>query len=374
MKPFKKRKRLWLLAFIPAGGLLIGAAALFPAFAEWYSAYIYPPISGFFAWITGFATFSVAEVALWILLAAVVCYPVWVAYKLIRIKTQRKQRALLYVINPVIFAGIIFFAYSTNIGVNYYREPFAVSAGLEVKASSVEELVTLCTALAEEMNTLREEVSESADGIAVLNGDFVATAKEAKSAFDKIEEDYPVLKSGYNHPKPVVLSKVMSYMNITGIFSPFTFEGNINIDAPGFNQPATMTHELSHLRGFMREDEANFIAVLVCKKSDDPIFRYSGAVLSYIHSINALYTSDTKAASEISAALSEGVRRDFNFNNSYWKQFETPVGEVSSAINDSYLKANGQTDGVKSYGRMVDLLLALQREEAEKQSQPQAQE
>jgi hypothetical protein len=27
-------------------------------------------------------------------------------------------------------------------------------------------------------------------------------------------------------------------------------------------------------------------------------------------------------------------------------------------MNDSYLKANSQQDGVKSYGRMVDLLLA----------------
>ena len=27
-------------------------------------------------------------------------------------------------------------------------------------------------------------------------------------------------------------------------------------------------------------------------------------------------------------------------------------------VNDSYLKANGQADGVKSYNRMVDLLVA----------------
>ena len=32
--------------------------------------------------------------------------------------------------------------------------------------------------------------------------------------------------------------------------------------------------------------------------------------------------------------------------------------EVSKAVNDVYLKANDQEDGMKSYGRMVDLLLA----------------
>ena len=42
----------------------------------------------------------------------------------------------------------------------------------------------------------------------------------------------------------------------------------------------------------------------------------------------------------------------------YWRQFETKVAEISDKVNDSYLKANNQEDGVKSYGRMLDLLLA----------------
>ena len=38
----------------------------------------------------------------------------------------------------------------------------------------------------------------------------------------------------------------------------------------------------------------------------------------------------------------------------------------SNKINDTYLKANAQSDGVKSYGRMVDLLLAKYRKDQEK--------
>jgi len=30
-------------------------------------------------------------------------------------------------------------------------------------------------------------------------------------------------------------------------------------------------------------------------------------------------------------------------------------------VNDTYLKANNQSDGVKSYGKVVDLLLAWYR-------------
>ena len=45
-----------------------------------------------------------------------------------------------------------------------------------------------------------------------------------------------------------------------------------------------------------------------------------------------------------------------------WIGFDGKVAEVSNKVNDTYLKVNKQEDGVKSYGRMVDLLLAQHRE------------
>ena len=45
----------------------------------------------------------------------------------------------------------------------------------------------------------------------------------------------------------------------------------------------------------------------------------------------------------------------------FWQQYETPVGEVAQKANDAYLRANKQRDGVRSYGRMVDLLIGLWR-------------
>jgi len=39
------------------------------------------------------------------------------------------------------------------------------------------------------------------------------------------------------------------------------------------------------------------------------------------------------------------------------------VSEVANQINDTYLKVNGQSDGVKSYDRMVDLLVSYRKTE-----------
>lgn len=38
-------------------------------------------------------------------------------------------------------------------------------------------------------------------------------------------------------------------------------------------------------------------------------------------------------------------------------------------LNDAYLKANGQTEGVRSYGRMVDLLIAQMLQEEGEEAQ-----
>ena len=41
----------------------------------------------------------------------------------------------------------------------------------------------------------------------------------------------------------------------------------------------------------------------------------------------------------------------------FWKRYEGKIDDISNEINNTYLKANGVSEGVKSYGKMVDLLL-----------------
>ena len=50
--------------------------------------------------------------------------------------------------------------------------------------------------------------------------------------------------------------------------------------------------------------------------------------------------------------------RDLANYNAYWDAFEGPVEEAATTLNDNYLKFNQQESGVKSYGMMVDLILA----------------
>ena len=150
---------------------------------------------------------------------------------------------------------------------------------------------------------------------------------------------------------------------MTGIYSPFTIEANYNTDMVAYNIPFTACHELAHLRGFMQEQEANFIGYLASTRADSLEFNYSGYMLGWIYCTNALYDVDPDAYEEVRSELSEEAEADLEANSRFWAKYDTPVAEVSDQINDSYLKANGQEDGVASYDRMVEMILTYYREE-----------
>ena len=180
----------------------------------------------------------------------------------------------------------------------------------------------------------------------------------AAAAMEKLGEVYPSMKGYYPKPKRVFWSDFLSYQHISGVFSPFTVEAHYNKAMVPYNYGFTVCHELSHLRGFMREDEANFIAFLGCTNSSDAYFNYSGYLLGFIYASNALYAEDRDLWREVYAILPEEAVYDLNQNSEFWARYETKVAEVAGQVNDTYLKANGQETGVKSYGHIVDLLIA----------------
>ena len=362
MKNIFKLKRIWLLILFPIGLIISYIAQEIPAFAEWYSSTIYYYISRGINFITSLVPFSIAEIIVLCFILFVLVYIIIYIFKLIKYKENRKVTAIKFILNPICFGCTLYFIFVMFCSINYSRFTFAQTCGLEVKPSSESELIELCSAIADEVNISRKSVTTDNKNVMKLsNSDIYAAAKEAQKSFDKINSDYPLLRSGYGPPKPVLSSRLMSYCNITGVFFPFTFEANVNTDVPDYSIPSTMCHELAHLRGYMREDEANFIGYLACKKSERADFQYSGKMLAFINASNALFAADPKEAEKIYSKLNSGVLTDLIDNSEYWKQFEGPAAETAEKVNDSYLKANNQHDGVKSYGRMVDLLLAEYR-------------
>ena len=104
----------------------------------------------------------------------------------------------------------------------------------------------------------------------------------------------------------------------------------------------------------MQEQDANFIAFQACVESGSEELAYSGTMMALIYGLNALGSS----SDDVWSYISDGVRRDMAAQSEYWAQFETPVAEAAAAVNDSYLKSNAQQEGTRSYGMMLDLVIA----------------
>src|SRR5690606_19578781 len=105
------------------------------------------------------------------------------------------------------------------------------------------------------------------------------------------------------------------------------------------------------------EDEANFVAYLACQLNPEPAFKYAGNLMAMRYTLNRLYGEDSVAYYRHLNMLSPGVRADLEANRTYWNSFENPVEIAGRAIHDLFLKANQQTEGVRSYSRVVELLM-----------------
>lgn len=250
-----------------------------------------------------------------------------------------------------------FLMYGIMHGLNYYRLPAAELMELDTSPQSPEFLQQVCIQLAQEASREREALQEDSRGCMQLSQSIRATLRLADNGYRNLDDQYPFLWGGVWQAKPVMLSHWWSYTGITGMYFPFFAEANVNVDIPDWELPSTAAHELAHTRGFAREDECNFFAFLTCIHSDSADFRYSGYLLAYIYCSNALYAYDQELWQAVQPYVSSGMGRDLQAQNAYWDQFEGEVQEISSSINNSFIEAHGDEDGVLSYNRVVQLVL-----------------
>lgn len=364
MKEMLKKKRIWLLSLFPLGLIVLIIVRHNEYIAEfWFARGIYRFFAQSMSFITGLIPISIAEIGLY-------CGPFLILYivfrmvrRLVRDKENRKQTIARYVVNALCVASTAYFLFMVFCGVNYYRYPFSKIYGLTVETYSIDELYGLCEELAIQANDLRAQItSVDEDGVFRLSTSDYETAKEAKRIMSEFGNKYDSLSGYYSNPKPVLASRAMSYTETTGLFVAITMESNVNVDVADYGIPATMCHELAHQKGYMRENEANYIAYLACTGSNNIEFRYSGVMDALSYATRQLYDHDIELYKKIRDMYSEEVLADRIANTEYWKTYHNEViSTVSSKLNDTYLKANNQESGEQSYGEVVDLMLAEYR-------------
>lgn len=354
-----KRKGIISVILTAAAVFLSIAARKLPGVAQWYSTHLYPLWVGSIGRLMGYLSFSGSEMLLYILL---ICAVLWFVRLMRGYRKEVKGnngKAPADVLsggwNLILLVSVLFFLYVANCGINYQRNSFSESSGIQAEEYTVEELKEVCQWLTRKVAAYSDTVERGEDGGMILE---LPLGENAIAAMGELGEEYPELAGYYPKPKKLVNSWILSIQDLSGVYSPFTIEANYNGDMQDYNIPFTACHELSHLRGFMQEQEANFIAFLACSGSEEDAFAYSGYLMGWIHCMNVLYRADYDVWEEVRSQLPPEAEADLRLNSEFWARYDGRIAEVSNRVNDTYLKANGQADGVKSYNRMVDLIVA----------------
>ncbi len=312
--------------------------------------------------LTNLVPFSVAELIYALLIVGGIVYII-ISIVLLARRGEKRRRAYKLLVSLLTAAGLFYGGFCLLWGVYYFGDSFCEKIGLADEPVSAEQLEVVTRYFAQIANECAEKVPRNE------NGSFAEDRKEilrrGAEIYRNAEKSFPALEGDELRPKPILCSGIMSRIEFTGFFFPFTGEANLNMDSPAFLLPSTVAHELAHQRGVAKEQEANFAAVLASMESGDTTYIYSAAVMAYIYLGNALYEADREAWESVSALLCDTVRHDFAEQREYWAKYDdTPVSKASDAVYEGFLHSYGQTLGLKSYGACVDLLVAYYETEA----------
>jgi hypothetical protein len=356
---YLKSWKAFFIALIPVQLLVYALLARSPERVEQlYSNRAYKLISVSLQTFTGFTPYPVGQVLLYsgtILLVALIY---WLIRRLWIEHQSMTKIATRLLVNGLVVFSLLYLTFMLVWGLNYYRLPFSEIAGYNVEGPYQQaELEELCRTLIREANQQRELVQEDAQGVMQLPGTPKETLQKAIIGYAEAARIYPELGGNIAPAKKVFVPQLMSYLGIGGIYFPFTGEANVNMHQPPPFLPATICHEMAHQSGFAREDEANYIGYLACRLHPDPAFRYSGTLMALRVSMGTLRQYDSLSFRALRQDYKQGLIRDLKATYAYWEKYEGPIEEVSSRVNDLFLRANRQEEGIRSYSRMLDLLI-----------------
>ncbi len=333
------------------------------AFCDTYIAVVFPIWVNTYGRITGMFPFSVGEVMLGLgVVLTVLAMVLWIA---VFIKSLRKFIRGFYLFYAWTFM-IVCLIMTLNCFILYHASTFSEAYFGKADSSdyTLEELIQVRNMVVEECNTLALQMERDTDGMIIYDG---SLEENAIQCMKELGQTYDRLAGYYPKPKPLYTSDFFCQQYMCGYYFPFSMEANYNNVMYIMNMPSTMCHELAHLKGYIFEDEANFISFLACIQSDDPVFRYSGylSVLNYLDNDFYKAIGRDREAYNAQPVISKQVRADNIFvTDEDWERINGKalidteiVDAVSDTLVDATLKVNGVQDGMQSYSRVVELLL-----------------
>jgi hypothetical protein len=350
MQKEKIHKTLIILLFVQL--FFVFLFSKFPDFIEkFYSNGIYLYTSSFFRTVFGWLPFSFGDLIYATLIILLIRFLV------LFFKSNRKRKKLLFLELLASFS-IFYFLFYFSWGLNYSRTPLTSSMQLETTTVSKEKLLALTDKLLEKTKKLQVEITNN-DTIAVV----VPYSKN--EILEKTPKGYHLLSKQFEqftyYPtslKKSLFSVPLTYMGFAGYLNPITGEAQVDYLLPKISLLSTSSHEIAHQLGIASESEANFIGFLAATHQEDVYFNYAAYLNAFRYALFDVYRLDKELYQTYLDKIPLGIVKNIRETEIFWQKYENPLEPVFKTFYDKYLKINQQEDGLRSYNKMVDLLIA----------------
>lgn len=294
---------------------------------------------------------SVGEL-LFILLALVLAiWTIWSLFQAARRDVRLIDVVKLFLLRLFWLVSVGFVLFLVLWGLNYQREPLATTLGLNLRAVEAWEMERVGQQIIDGINENYYAARAGTDEFGPSR--MALTVPGLNAALEESFQNEALLGAashgGFAPVKPLRLSNLMTSLGLSGIYIPYTGEANFNLRVPESELPFVLAHEKAHQRGYARENEANFIAFLVCIHAIDPYVRYSG----YLHALKALDVLadvDPARAADLRSRLDAGPLADLQWRADFWAGVQNPaLSQLARHANDAHLRINRVSSGIQNY-------------------------
>jgi hypothetical protein len=304
-----------------------------------YSKGIYPLIAKLFSSVSRLFPSSIWDVFWSLVIVALLTGLVLVILK--------KIKGGWYILKILQLIAFLYAFFYFSWGFNYFRPGIDKRLAWEKTANSEEYFKTIL------------------DSVIVMTNRNYISISSRESQFDTLIEksyrencvslgiNYP---NGVRRPKKMIFSTFFSKLGVSGYFGPFFNEIHLNSKLLRIDYPFVLAHEKAHQFGVTSEAEANFVAFVICIKSDDQQVKYSGCQSLLLYFLKD--ASHLKDYHKIFERIDKRVLDDLRTRKKYYTGLQNEsLSDMQSAANDTYLKVNNIEKGVKNYDQVVALVM-----------------
>jgi len=355
-------KFIWLgsILLAPVSLLLLELGFRYPEHTERiYGGWLYPLVASALGRLNGLFPFSLAQSVIALGLAAGLLY-------LVSGRGTASGRRLGAAFRAAVISwvalGILGFWFVVSWGLNYARPGLEKRLDLATDEIRLQEVLDAARRSARRAAELHGALSQAVDEPTRLPLSFEDLNEAIDQRLQELRLPGDRLRAPTSPAKKLWGSALLSYLGLSGVFIPFTGEPSINALVPDASLPIVVAHERAHQRGFTNEGEANLVAFLTCAgATEQPYLSYAAYLYASARLLQAASQEAPNESKTVWEELGPGPSRDLEAIREFWSRYTGRLSRTANRVNDLYLRSVRVPDGARSYQRIVQLLVAIDR-------------